>query len=185
MKKIYKIIPVSIIILIMETLKTNAQFYWVFETGVNGSTQSYIDNVYVNDGVLTNFNFGLTTYLSINNGMSIKSGINYEGKGRKLEVNGASPSTITQNLSYISLPLKTEYSLGEKAGFKNRQSTDNKNEIKNTDFGWSFELGMKFPMMEKKDLLFSVNYDMGFSKISKLDPDLRNKTVSFNFGILF
>ncbi|HKI88545.1 MAG TPA: porin family protein [Draconibacterium sp.] len=206
MKRLSKCL-IGIIILTTITLSVQAQFNWGLKMGVNGSTQSDLGNIYMNNEITTNYNFGLMAYYDLNDWISINSGLSYEGKGRKIEEDN-SANTVTTNLQYLKLPVKTEFSAGEKAGFKNGQevfaatgpyfgylvnaktgytgkSQSVDNTFENTDFGWSFEVGMKFPVTQKNNLHFSVNYDLGMAQISTSNKDLRNKTASLNLGLRF
>lgn len=85
-------------------------------------------------------------------------------KGRSYEENGTS---LSNKLQYLNVPVKTEFSAGEKAGFKKGQRAyfgvgpylsyllavdgemndvelDLKSDTKDFDFGLAFEMGLEF-----------------------------------------
>lgn len=207
MKKIISC-SVIIILLIISPIFSDAQFNLGISTGAGGSAQSELGNVYLNNGLVTNYHIGILTYYDFNNWLALKSGLSYEGKGGRIDETYTNSNSYTENLSYLMIPVKAQFSAGKKAGFKKGQeifaasgpyigyllhSKNNKtlndatlnDSPRNTDYGWSFEVGMKFPMSAKNDILFSVNYDVGMAQISKSDKSLRNKTASLNLGIRF
>ncbi|MCG6188309.1 porin family protein [Maribellus maritimus] len=182
-----------------------AQFQWGIKLGVNTSTQSDIGNVFDNDGLRTGFDAGIIGRYEASNWLAFKSGIEYKTIGAKTDVLGED-SKLQNNLSYLALPLKAEFSASEKAGFKNGQrlffatgpycaylinaeqkfkgQTSDLDNLNDIDLGWSFELGFEFPVCKSNALQLSVNYDMGLSKIADND-DVRNKSASVNIGFLF
>ena len=182
-----------------------AQFEWGIKFGANASTQSGIGNICDNNELKGGLNFGVIGRYQLNDWMALKSGIDFQQKGFKCD-SKVDNSEIKNNLSYLVLPLKTEFSASEKAGFKNgqrlffatgpyfgyllkaeqtiqEQSSDLEN-LNEFDFGWSFELGMEFPVFEKNAIQVSLNYDMGISEIAS-DADIQNKSASINLGFLF
>lgn len=184
---------------------SNAQLQWGAKLGTNASTQSEIGNICKDDGLKVGFNAGVLARYQMNNWLAVKSGIDYQLKGKKCDVVGED-SKLEYDLSYLLLPVKAEFSAGEKAGFKNGQrlflatgpyvgylldskqkiqgQTTDLNDLNDFDFGWSLELGMEFPVFKSKALQVSLNYDMGISEIAA-NSDIQNKSASVNLGFLF
>ena len=182
-----------------------AQFEWGIKFGANASTQAGIGNICDNNELKAGLNFGVIGRYQFNDWMALKSGIDFQQKGLKCN-SKADNSEIKNNLNYLVLPLKAEFSASEKAGFKNGQrlffatgpyfgylldatetiqeQTRDLENLNEFDFGWSFELGMEFPVFEKKAIQVSLNYDMGISEIAS-DTDIQNKSASINLGFLF
>ena len=204
MKRISKL-GIVIVLLLGISSTSFAQFSWGVKTGVNASTQSEIGNICDNNGLKAGFNIGLIAKFNLNDWMALKSGIDYQDKGIKCDLYDLD-SELKDNLQYLILPVKAEFSASEKAGFKNGQrvffatgpyfgyllnaeetiqeQTTDLEDLNDFDFGWSFELGMEFPVLKNKALQVSLNYDMGFSEISD-DSDIQNKSASLNLGFLF
>lgn len=194
-----------IVILLGTSSISSAQFKWGVKLGANASTQSDIGNIYDNTAIKAGFNIGIIAKYQMNEWVALKSGIDYQTKGKQGDTKGQDLE-IKNDLRYLILPVKAEFSASEKAGFKKgqrlffatgpyfgylldaeetiqEQTTDLK-DLKDFDFGWSFELGMEFPFLKNKTLQVSLNYDMGFSEISD-DSDIQNKSASLNLGFLF
>ena len=187
------------------TAKTFAQVQWGIKLGANASTQSEIGNICDDNGLRVGFNGGVIAKKTINDWLALKSGLDYQLKGQKCDVTGED-SKLENKLSYLVLPVKAEFSAGEKAGFKNGQrllfatgpymgylldskqtvqgQTTSLYDFNDVDFGWTFELGFEFPVLKSNALQVSLNYDMGLSDVAK-NTDIQNKTASLNLGFLF
>lgn len=184
---------------------TSAQegFNWGLKAGINASTQAEIGNICDNNDLIVGFNGGLVGRYGFNDWLGVRSGLDFQMKGTRCEVLGVD---VTNRLNYLLLPVKAEFSTGEKAGFKNGQRLFfatgpyagyllNAKAIKDDvtvdldvyndfDFGWSFELGYKIPVNKNNVLQFSLNYDMGISEVAD-DTDSENKSASLNVTWLF
>jgi hypothetical protein len=178
-------------------------FNWGLKAGINASTQAEIGNICDNNNLIAGFNGGLVGRFGFNDWLGVRSGLDFQMKGTKCEVLGVE---VTNRLNYLLLPVKAEFSAGEKAGFKNGQRlffatgpyagyllnakaikddvTVDLNTYNDFDFGWSFELGYKIPVNKNNALQFSLNYDMGISEVAD-DTDSENKSASFNVAWLF
>jgi hypothetical protein len=178
-------------------------FNWGLKAGMNASTQSEIGNICDNNNLIAGFNGGLAGRYGFNDWLGVRSGLDFQIKGTKCEVAGID---VTNRLNYLLLPVKAEFSAGEKAGFKNGQRlffatgpyagyllnakaikddvTVDLDTYNDFDFGWSFELGYKIPVNKSNALQFSLNYDMGISEVAD-DTDSENKSASFNVAWLF
>jgi len=183
----------------------NAQMNWGVKFGANASTQSEIGNICDDNGLKVGLNTGVIAKFEIKDWMAVKSGIEYQGKGKKCDSNELQTEG-TDNLHYLVLPLKAEFSAGEKAGFKNgnklffatgpyfgyllnakqtiQDNTTDLTGLNDLDFGWSFELGFEFPVLKSNALQVSLNYDMGISEIVT-ESDMQNKSASLNLGFIF
>lgn len=187
------------------SVNTFAQVQWGVELGANASTQSEIGNLCDDNGLRVGFNSGVIAKVQMNNWMALKSGIDYQLKGKKCDITGED-SKLENKLSYLVLPVKAEFSAGEKAGLKNGQrlffatgpyigylldakqtlhgQTTDLNDLNDVDFGWTFELGFEFPVLKSNALQVSLNYDMGLTEVEE-STDIQNKTASLNLGFLF
>jgi len=189
----------------IQSVSAQENFQWGLKAGINASTQSELGNLFDNDNLLVGFNGGLVARYQFNDWLGVRSGIDFQQKGTQCDLLESDADTYNR-LNYMVLPLKAEFSASEKAGFKKGQrmffatgpyggylldanqitgdvktSLDNYN---NFDFGWAFELGFEFPILETKALGFSLNYDMGISKVVD-ETDFRNKSASLNAIFLF
>ena len=193
------------LILISGVEIANAQegFNWGLKTGINASTQSEMGNICDNNDLIAGFNGGLVGRYGFNDWLGVRSGLDFQMKGTQCENAG---TEFTNRLNYLLLPVKAEFSAGEKAGFKNGQrlffatgpyagyllnAKQIKNDVKTDlelyndfDFGWSFELGYQVPVLKNNALQFSLNYDMGISEVAD-DSKSENKSASFNVAWLF
>lgn len=196
-----------VLILISGTGIATAQegFNWGLKAGINASTQSEIGNICDDNNVVAGFNGGLAGRYGFNDWLGVRSGLDFQMKGTLCDKPGMEPD-VTNRLNYLLLPVKAEFSAGEKAGFKNGQrlffatgpyagyllnAKQIKNDVKtdldlynNFDFGWSFELGYQVPVMKNSALQFSLNYDMGVAEIAD-NSDSQNKSASFSVAWLF
>jgi long-subunit fatty acid transport protein len=200
-----KTLVVVIIVIIGSSGLAKAQFQWGVNAGVNASTLSALGNLGDDNALKVGFNTGVIAKYRFNDWLALNSGIDYQLKGEKRDENTIK-NQIKASLSYLVLPVKAEFSASEKAGFKNGQRvffatgpyfgylldskqtisgrTSEMKDIKDSDFGWAFELGFEFSVMKTNSLQVSLNYDMGFSEIAA-GMNAQNKTASFNFGFLF
>lgn len=198
---------VVLIILVLAggATQTFAQFDWGVKLGANASTQSELGNICDDNDLKVGLNAGVVARYYFNHWIAVKSGLDYQGKGKKCDLQDENTEQTTK-LNYLVLPVKAEFSASEKAGFKNGQrlffatgpyvgyllnakeelqgKTTDLEGLNDSDFGWSFELGFEFPVFKTNALQISLNYDMGFSNMAS-DIDVQNKTASLNLGFLF
>lgn len=200
-----KTVVIAMIVLLSAAGHANAQFEWGLNAGANASTLSALGNLGDDSALKIGFNSGVITRYRFNDWLAFKSGINYQQKGEKID-EAVTDYEIETSLSYLVLPVKAEFSAGEKAGLKDGRrlffatgpyfaylldakqtisgNTTDLSGLNDADFGWNFELGFEFPVVKTKALQVSLNYDMGFSDIAD-GVDSQNKTASLNFGFLF
>ena len=205
MGRSWKIAFAMLLVLMGLSSSSFAQLQWGVKLGANASTQSEIGNICDDNGLRVGINTGVIAKYQFNNWLALKSGLDYQLKGKKCDISGED-SELKSKLSYLVLPVKAEFSASEKASFKNGQrlffatgpylgylldakqitngQTTDLNGLNNTDFGWSFELGLEFPVFRVNALQVSLNYDMGIAEIAE-DVDMQNKTASLNLGFLF
>uniref|UniRef100_UPI003216704B porin family protein n=1 Tax=uncultured Draconibacterium sp. TaxID=1573823 RepID=UPI003216704B len=183
----------------------NAQFNYGFKVIAGAGCQSDMLEIANNCDMRFSTGFGIVSKYQFSEGLALKSGLEYLQKGRKLE---RDETSLSNKLQYLNLPVKAEFSAGEKAGFKNGQriffavgpyasylldaegeldnvSFDLKNDTKDFDFGISFEIGIELPVFKDNALQLGLNYDMGFVEVYKSEPDLHNKMASIGVGLLF
>ena len=198
-------VMLSAMMVVSGFMLTSAQagFNWGLKAGINASTQAEIGNICDNNNLIVGFNGGLLGRYGFNDWLGVRSGLDFQMKGTQCEVLKVD---VTNRLNYLLLPVKAEFSAGEKAGFKNGQRLFfatgpyvgyllNAKAIKNDvtvdldvyndfDFGWSFELGYKIPVNKSNALQISLNYDMGISEVAD-DTDSENKSASLNVAWIF
>ncbi len=182
-----------------------AQMHWGLKLGANASTQSGIGNIGDDNALKAGFNAGVIAKYDFNDWMAIKTGIEYQGKGKKFD-SKLLDTKIENQLQYLILPVKAEFSASEKAGLKNGNriffatgpyfgylfdakqtlhgKTGDLTGLNDFDFGWSYELGFEFPVLKSNTLQLSVNYDMGIAEIAG-DTGVQNKSASINLGFIF
>ncbi|HKJ79969.1 MAG TPA: porin family protein [Prolixibacteraceae bacterium] len=206
---IFNKLPQKMVVLMVIFMSLNvssfAQVQWGVKVGPNASTQSEIGDICDDNDLKVGFNAGIIARAQMNDWMAIKSGLDYQLKGEKCDIHGED-SELETKLSYLVLPVKAEFSASEKAGFKNGQrlffatgpylgylldakqtingQITDLEDLNEVDFGWAFELGFEFPMLNTNALQISLNYDMGLRDVAK-DADAQNKTASLNLGFLF
>jgi len=171
--------------------------------GIGFATQSELGSIYNDDDLYTGFNAGFIVRKPINDWFAIKTNLLYSHKGKSFEnIEDYKNLEQTYKFSYLEIPIKAEFSaplnnqrlfcaIGPYAGFLlnakkkiNNTSSSIKEQSEDTDFGISMEIGIIKPI-EKLDIQISVNYDMGLSEITKYDNELKNKSLTLNFGLLF
>ena len=118
-KKLIGSLLMLVIMLISGVEIASAQqgFNGGIKAGINASTQSEIGNICDNNDLVAGFNGGLVGRYGFNDWLGVRSGLDFQMKGTKCEVLGVD---VTNRLNYLLLPVKAEFSAGEKAGFKNR-----------------------------------------------------------------
>lgn len=192
------------ILLIGAATVSNAQFEYGIKINGGFYCQSDLLEIANNCDVRFSPGFGLIGKYLFAEGFALKSGLEYQQKGRNIdEIN----TSENNKLQYLNLPVKAEFSAGEKAGFNKGQrvyfaagpylsylltangelddvSFDLKTDTKAFDFGLGLEIGFEFPVFTDKALQVGLNYDMGFIEVYKSEPDLHNKMVSFSLGLI-
>jgi len=202
-KQLRKLLVIVVLVALATT--GNAQLQYGVKLNAGASCQSDMLELAKNCDVRFSPSIGLVGKYQFTEGFALKSGLEYLQKGRSYDEDGAS---LSNKLQYLNLPVKAEFSAGEKAGFKNGQrvffaigpyvsylldakgelndvSFDLKSDSKDFDFGFSYEIGFEFPVFTDKTLQVGLNYDMGFIEVYKSDPDLHNKMASISLALLF
>jgi hypothetical protein len=203
--ELLKVVVVAMALILGANGFANAQFQWGINAGANASTLSALGNLGDDNALKIGFNSGLMARYRFNDWLAFKTGVAYQQKGERID-EAVTNNEIKTSLSYLVVPVKAEFSAGEKAGLKDRRrlffatgpylgylldakqtvsgNTTDLDGMNDTDFGWNFELGFEFPVMKTNALQVSLNYDMGFSDIAD-GMDSQNKTASLNLGFLF
>ena len=187
------------------SLVSKAQVSYGIKLGAGASCQSDLLELANNCDVRFSPTIGFVGKYQITEGFALKSGLEYQQKGRSFTEDNVD---VTNKLQYLSLPVKAEFSAGEKAGFKKGQrlyfavgpylsymldaereqdeaTFDMKSDTKDFDAGLGLEFGIEFPVFNQKALQVGLNYDMGFVEVYKSEPDLHNKMASISLGLLF
>ncbi|WP_346863699.1 porin family protein [uncultured Draconibacterium sp.] len=193
------------VVVLSVSATSNAQLQYGVKASAGATCQSDMLEIAKNCDVRFSPGIGLLAKYQFTDAFALKSGLEYLQKGRSYDENG---SSLTNKLQYLNLPVKAEFSAGEKAGFKNGQriyfavgpylsylldakgelndvSFDLQSDTKDFDFGLSYEIGFDFPVFNTKTLQVGLNYDMGFIEVYKSEPDLHNKMASISLGLLF
>ncbi|QIA08228.1 porin family protein [Draconibacterium halophilum] len=203
-KKLFALFLVGVLTVGISFVSKAQMSYGVkFGTGV--ACQSDLLELANNCDVRFSPSIGFIGKYQITEGFALKSGLEYQQKGRSFTEENID---VSNKLQYLTLPVKAEFSAGEKAGFKKGQRLyfavgpylsymldakgklddiefDMNNDTKDFDAGLGLELGMEFPVFNQKALQVGLNYNMGFVEVYKSEPDLHNKMASISLGLLF
>lgn len=192
-------------LLIGTTFIGQAQMEYGFKINAGIACQSDLLEIANNCDTRFSPSFGFVGRYQFTNAFALKTGLEYQQKGREYD---ELETELNNKLQYLNIPLKAEFSAGEKAGFKkgqrvffavgpylsylldaegelNNTSFDLKSDTKDFDFGLGFELGFEFPVFTNKALQLGLNYDMGFVEVYESEPNLHNKMASISLGMLF
>lgn len=184
---------------------SKAQMSYGVKLGTGVACQSDLLELANNCDIRFSPSIGFIGKYQITEGFALKSGLEYQQKGRSFTEENID---VSNKLQYLTLPVKAEFSAGEKAGFKKGQRLyfavgpylsymldakgklddiefDMNNDTKDFDAGLGLELGMEFPVFNQKALQVGLNYNMGFVEVYKSEPDLHNKMASISLGLLF
>jgi hypothetical protein len=189
-----------LLLLILISAQAYSQIEIGPQIGMSASTQSDLGNIWNDDNLCCGLHAGLLARYQTNDWFALKSGLFFNQKGSKL-----TDVDEKYRINYLELPLKAEFSAPVQTGKPSRiffaagpylstrlkaelETNGTKTDLKDLtnafDSGIAIELGFQFPIAKKK-LLFSLNYDMGLTKVYQNQNDLRNKNLSFNLGFLF
>jgi hypothetical protein len=138
--------------------------------------------------VVTSFNFGVVSEISISDKFSFQPELMYSGQGYSFKEN-------TIALSYLNIPLIGKYYLtkglsveaGPQIGFllsAKNEKTDVKDSFNTFDFGVNFGLGYKLD----NGLNFGVRYNLGLTDINNLDDSsskYKNGVFQLSVGYFF
>jgi len=182
---------------------TMAQFQYGIKVGIGGTCQSELLQLADNNNLMLGYSLGFDTKYRFSDGFALQTGLEYQQKGRKVDEND-----LTEKLHYLHVPVRAEFSAGERAGFKKGQRIyfaagpylsylvdadgtkngagfDLKSQTKDFDTGLSLEIGFEFPAFESHSIQLGLNYDMGFANVYKDKSDLNNKMAAINLGYFF
>ena len=138
--------------------------------------------------MVTSFNFGVLSEISISDKFSFQPELMYSGQGYSFNDN-------TIALSYLNIPLMGKYYLtkglsieaGPQIGFllaAKNDKTDVKDSFNTFDFGVNFGLGYKLD----NGLNFGVRYNLGLNDINNLDNSsskYKNRVFQLSVGYFF
>lgn len=203
-RKLLVVLFAGVLLLSLSKL-SNAQMSYGLKLGTGVACQSDLLELANNCDVRFSPSIGLVGKYQFSDGFALKSGIEYQPKGRNFTKANAD---MENKLQYLTLPLKVVFSAGEKAGFKNGQriffsvgpylsymldasgKLDNaefnlNSDTKDFDAGLGLELGIEYPVFNENALQIGLNYDMGFVEVYKSTPDLHNKMASLSLALFF
>lgn len=201
----YMILASVFVLAASSIAKAQENFGWGVKAGINASTQAELGNICDNNKLVAGFNGGLVARYGFNDWLGVRSGLDFQMKGTLCDKSGNEPD-VTNRVNYLLLPVKAEFSAGEKAGFKNGQrlffatgpyagyllnakqiNDDAKTDLdlyNDFDYGWSFEIGYQISVLKSNALQFSLSYDMGIAEVAE-NTDSQNKSASLNISWLF
>ncbi len=134
--------------------------------------------------VVTSFNFGVLSEISVSDKFSFQPELMYSGQGYSFNEN-------TIALSYLNIPFMGKYYItkglsveaGPQIGFlfsAKNEETDVKDSFNSFDFGVNFGLGYKLD----NGLNFGARYNLGLTDINNLDnSSSKNKNGVFQLSI--
>lgn len=138
--------------------------------------------------MVTSFNFGVLSEISISDKFSFQPELMYSGQGYSFNDN-------TIALSYLNIPLMGKYYLtkglsveaGPQIGFllaAKNEKTDVKDSFNTFDYGVDFGLGYKLD----NGLNFGVRYNLGLNNINNLNNSsskYKNRVFQLSVGYFF
>ncbi|HTI09864.1 MAG TPA: porin family protein [Puia sp.] len=155
---------------------SHAQIRFGLKAGVNFSS---LHETSTTDGsslsTKVDFNAGALVNIKLIDKLSLQPEVIYSGQGSKATQNGMD---ATYNFGYINIPILVKYNIiaglfaetGPQLGIltsanvkESGSSVSIKDEIKSTDWSWSFGAGYLLPI----NLGFDARYNLGFSNIAK------------------
>ncbi|MFV0592461.1 MAG: porin family protein [Draconibacterium sp.] len=200
-----KLVLFTLLFVLGMAQSTKAQFQYGIKAGIGGTCQSELLHLADNTNIRAGYNLGFNTKYRFSEGFALQSGLEYILKGRKVD---ETDLNIDEKLHYLQLPVRAEFSAGEKAGFKKGQriyfaagpylsylldangknngtTFDLKGDTRNFDTGLSLEIGFEFPIFAQHSMQLGLNYDMGFTDVYKTKTDLNNKMAAVSLGFFF
>jgi hypothetical protein len=196
------IITVTMILISITT--ANAQFNFGVKAGANCSTQSALGDVCDNSDYRVGLSIGGLALYKFSDNLATQIEINYEQKGKKVkDIISSEDNNLNNKREYITIPLllrgttqinenNTKFygEVGPYYGFMTNNSKitsdvfTSEERYYSNDFGAVLGMGIIKPV-KKINLIIGLRYEMGLSRVYKMNNDLRNKTLSLNLGILF
>ena len=107
-----------VVLLVGVATISNAQFEYGIKLNAGVACQSDLFEIANNCDVRFSPGIGLIGKYQFTESFALKSGLEYQQKGRNSDDAGTS---LSNKLQYLNLPVKAEFSAGEKAGFKKGQ----------------------------------------------------------------
>lgn len=171
------------------------------EVGVNFSSYAFSDGDY-NDKSLTRISFGAIAKVNFSENWALKGKLKYDGKGSKNN-NGS----LEEKLNYITLPIMAEWKFGTgnlrgflnfglyagfltsaKLEYEDVEEFDIKDEVKSTDFGGAYAIGMIYRLKDNMNLIFELGGHTGAIDLKDGEESIviiRNQVFSVNMGLTF
>ncbi len=189
-----------------------AQFNYGLHAGANLETQAELGELWNNCEVYQGFMLGGFLEYKTGKILSLQTELNYQKKGEKVKTSLEGVQTINRReFNYLSVPLLVKgtfhdeginenmdltFFAGPYAGYltsaNSRLEAGNKTspvaiegQAEKADFGAIFGGGIIYKLSNGGAIITELRYEMGLSKIDKLNQDLRNKGFGLTVGYRF
>jgi hypothetical protein len=208
--KIFFIAGLTALLFTCQTLQ--AQIKYGVHAAANLETQAELGQLWNNVDLYQGFLVGGFLEYRVGNNLSFQTELNYQKKGAKFTstLNGTE-SVEKKEFNYLTVPILIkgnihDVNLGEnwdltlftgpyigyltsanskvKAG-KITTPIDIDSQAEKTDWGIIFGGGISYKLNNGGAIIAELRYQMGLSKVDKLDPDLRNKGMGLIIGYRF
>ncbi|RKE89429.1 porin family protein [Ichthyenterobacterium magnum] len=171
------------------------------EIGANFSSYAFSDGDF-DDKSLTRISFGAIAKINFSENWSLKGKLKYDGKGSK-----ANDGSFEEKLNYITLPVMAEWNFGNgdlkgflnfglyagfltsaKTEFEDGEELDIKDDVKSTDFGGAYGIGIIYKLKDNMNLIFEIGGQTGAIDLEDGEGSaliIRNQVLSANIGVTF
>jgi hypothetical protein len=208
--KLFFIAAITAILFTCQTLQ--AQIKYGIHAAANLETQADLGQLWNNCDLYQGFLVGGFLEYRTGLNLSLQTELNYQKKGAKFtsEVQG-SESIVRREFNYLTVPLLVkgnvhDAGLGEKwdlsfftgpyMGFLTSANSNMKtgkittpvdidSQAEKTDWGVIIGAGVSYKLSGGAAIIAELRYQMGLSKVDKLDADLRNKGMGITLGYRF
>jgi opacity protein-like surface antigen len=208
--KIFIIAGLSAMLLTCQTMQAQIK-YGVHAAG-NLETQAELGQLWNNVDLYQGFLIGGFLEYKTGTTLSFQTELNYQKKGAKLTstIDGTE-SVVRKEFNYLSVPLLIKANIhdpglsdkcdlsfftGPYMGFLTSANSNVKtgrittpvnidNQAEKTDWGLVLGGGVSYKLSNGGAILVDLRYEMGLSKVDKLNTDLRNKGMGLTIGYRF
>lgn len=208
--KIFLIAGLTMMIISCQTMQ--AQIKYGIQAGGNLETQAASGQLWNNVDLYQGFTIGGFAEFNLGSIFSVQTELDYQKKGRKVSSTyEGKESIVRREVNYLTVPLLAkgtfhDSGLGEKVnlslfagpyvGFLTSAHSNIKvgsvtttvnieDQSEKTDFGLIFGGEISYKLNNGGALIAELRYQMGLSRVDKLDTDLRNKGMGITLGYRF
>ena len=208
--KIYLIAGLTAMLFTCPVLQAQIK-YGVHAAG-NLETQSDFGQLWNNVDIYQGYSLGGFLNYSVGNKLSLQTELNYQKRGCKISSTSEESKSITRKeFDYLSVPLLVKATLhdpglGDKCDLTFitgpyiefltsanshvktgaiSTNTDISNQAEKTSWGLLFGGGASYKLNNGGAIIAELRYEMGLSKVDKLDCNLRNKGMGITIGYQF